>query len=146
MPIQQMDHVGVVVRDLAAAIRFFVALGLEQEGEVATVEGRWVDRIVGLDGVRSEIVMVRTPDGNSRLELTRFHTPPGPAPEPDLPSNTPGIRHLTFRVDEIDDALARVQPLGGELIGEVVQYENLFRLCYLRGPEGIIVELTQQIG
>lgn len=142
----QADHIGVVVDDLAAAVRFFVALGLEQEGEVAPVEGRWVDRIVGLDGVRSDIAMVRTPDGRCWLELTKFHAPPGASPDPNLPANTPGIRHLTFRVDQIEAALDRVRPHGAELVGEVVEYEDKFRLCYLRGPEGIIVELTQRIG
>ena len=142
----QADHIGVVVDDLAAAVNFFVALGLEQQGDMTPVEGRWVDRIVGLDGVRSDIVMVRTPDSRCWLELTKYHAPPGASPEPNLPANTPGIRHLTFRVDAIEDALARVRPHGAELIGDVVQYEDKFRLCYLRGPEGIIVELTQQIG
>lgn len=144
MAIQQLDHIGVVVDDLGAAIGFFVALGLERAGDVAPVEGQWVDRIVGLDGVRSDIAFVRTPDGHCTLELTQFHTPPSPA-GPDLPANAPGLRHLTFRVDDIEETLARVQPHGARLVGEVVEYEDTFRLCYLRGPAGVIIELTQQL-
>jgi catechol 2,3-dioxygenase-like lactoylglutathione lyase family enzyme len=143
--IQRMDNVGIVVDDLKAAIAFFVELGLELEGEM-TVEGQWVDRCVGLDGVRNDIAMMRTPDGHSRLELIRFHAPPATTAEPNAPVNTLGIRRIMFAVDDIDDALARLRAHSAELIGEVVQYEDKYRLCYLRGPEGIIVALAQEIG
>ena len=139
-----MEHVGVVVEDLAAAIAFFVDLGLELDGE-ASVEGVWVDRIVGLEGVRADIAVVRTPDGHSRLELSTFHTPTAVSTEPNAPANALGIRHLLFAVDDIEDALERVRGHGAELVGEVVQYEDSYRLCYVRGPEGIIVELAQQL-
>jgi catechol 2,3-dioxygenase-like lactoylglutathione lyase family enzyme len=144
MTIQRMDNVGIVVDDFKAAIAFFVELGLELEGE-ATVEGRWVDRIVGLDGVRSDIAMLRTPDGHGRLELSKFHTPPATTAEPNAPVNTLGIRRIMFAVDDIDDVLARLQAHGAELIGEVVQYEDKYMLCYVRGPEGIIVALAKQL-
>ncbi|TMK76731.1 MAG: VOC family protein, partial [Actinobacteria bacterium] len=130
--------------DLKAATAFFVELGLELEGE-ATVEGRWVDRIVGLDGVRSDIAMLRTPDGHGRLELTKFHTPPATTAEPNAPVNTLGIGRIMFAVDDIEDVLARLQAYGAELVGEVVQYEDSYRLCYVRGPEGIIVALAEQL-
>ncbi len=140
-----MDHVGIVVDDLASATAFFEALGLERQGE-ASVEGDWVDRIIGLKGVRSQIVMLRTPDGHARLELTKFHSPPSEDTYPRGSTNAPGIRHLTFAVDDIDAVLARLQACGGELVGELGQYEDIYRLCYLRGPEGIIVELAERIG
>jgi catechol 2,3-dioxygenase-like lactoylglutathione lyase family enzyme len=144
MTIQRMDNVAIVVDDLAAATAFFVELGLELEGE-ATVEGRWVDRIVGLDGVRSNIAMVRTPDGHGRLELTKFHTPPARNTDPNAPVNTLGIRRIMFAVDDIEDVLARLQAHGAELVGEVVQYEDKYRLCYVRGPEGIMIALAEQL-
>jgi catechol 2,3-dioxygenase-like lactoylglutathione lyase family enzyme len=145
MTIQRMDNVLLVVDDLEAAIAFFVELGLELEGE-ATVEGRWVDRVVGLDGVKSDIAMMRTPDGHGRLELDKFHTPTAVRAEPeDAPVNTLGIRRIMFAVDDIDDVLARVRRHGAELIGEVVQYEDQYRLCYVRGPEGIMVALAEQL-
>ena len=144
MTIQRMDNVGIVVDDLKAVIAFFVELGLELEGE-ATVEGRWVDRCVGLDGVRSDIAMMRTPDGHSRLELSKFHTPPATTAEPNAPVNTLGIRRIMFAVDDIEDVLARLQAHGAELVGDVVQYEDKYRLCYVRGPEGIIVALAEQL-
>lgn len=144
MTIKRMDHVGVVVDDLAAATAFFVELGLELDGE-APVEGRWVDRVVGLDGVRAVIAMMRTPDGHGRLELTKFHTPMAARAEPNAPANTPGIRHITFAVDDIDDVLARLHAHGAELIGQLEQYGDSYRLCYVRGPEGIIVELAEQL-
>ena len=145
MTIQRMDNVGIVVDDLEAAIAFFIELGLELEGET-TVEGHWVDRIVGLDGVRSDIAMMRTPDGHSRLELIKFHTPTAISAEPkNAPVNTLGIRRIMFAVDDIDDVLARLQAHGAELVGEVVQYEDNYRLCYIRGPEGIIVALAEQL-
>ena len=144
MTILRMDNVGIVVDDLKAATAFFVRLGLELEGE-ATVEGRSVDRIVGLDGVRSDIAMMRTPDGHSRLELTKFHTPPATTAEPNAPVNTLGIRRIMFAVDDIEVVLARLQAHGAELVGEVVQYEDSYRLCYVRGPEGILVALAEQL-
>ena len=142
--IQRMDNVGIVVDDLKAATAFFVELGLELEGE-ATVEGQWVDRVVGLDGVRTEIAMLRTPDGHGRLELMKFHAPPATTAEPNAPANTLGIRRVMFAVEDIEDALARLQAHGAELVGEVVQYEETYRLCYVRGPEGIIIALAEQL-
>jgi len=144
MTIQRIDNVGIVVDDLETATAFFVELGLELEGE-ATVEGRWVDRIVGLDGVRSDIAMLRTPDGHGRLELTKFHTPPATKAEPNAPVNTLGMGRIMFAVDDIEDVLARLQAHGAELVGEVVQYEDKYRLCYVRGPEGVIVALAEQL-
>jgi catechol 2,3-dioxygenase-like lactoylglutathione lyase family enzyme len=144
MTVQRMDHVGVVVDDLEAAVAFFVELGLELEGEAA-VEGRWVDRVVGLDDVRVDVAMVRTPDGHGRLELTKFHTPTAASVEPNAPANTLGIRRIMFAVDDIEDVLARLQAHGAELVGELEQYEDSYRLCYVRGPEGIIVALAEQL-
>jgi catechol 2,3-dioxygenase-like lactoylglutathione lyase family enzyme len=145
MTIHRMDHVGIVVDDLAAATGFFVALGLELRGE-GSVEGRWVDRIVGLDGVRAEIAMLQTRDGHGRLELTKFHTPSPQGGNRHAPANTPGIRHVAFAVDDIDAVVAGLRARGAELVGEVVRYEDSYRLCYVRGPEGIIVELAERIG
>ncbi len=146
MTVQRMDHVGVVVDDLAAAIAFFVELGLELEGEMP-VEGEWVDRVVGLDGVRVDIAMLRTPDGHGRLELTKFHNPAAARAEPgDAPANTLGLRNVMFAVDDIDDVVARLRAHGAELFGDVAQYEDKYRLCYLRGPAGIIVALAEQLG
>jgi catechol 2,3-dioxygenase-like lactoylglutathione lyase family enzyme len=145
MTIQRMDHVGVVVDDLAAATEFFVELGLELLGE-APVEGRWVDRIVGLDGVRAQIVMLQTPDGHGRLELTKFHTPTGQGGARHAPPNTLGIRHVAFAVEDIDAIVAGLRARGAELVGELERYEDSYRLCYVRGPEGMIVELAEQIG
>jgi catechol 2,3-dioxygenase-like lactoylglutathione lyase family enzyme len=144
MAILRMDHVGVVVDDLEAATAFFLELGLELEGEAA-VEGRWVDRVVRLDDVRVDIAMVRTPDGHGRLELTKFHTPPATTTEPNAPANTLGLRSIMFAVDDIEDAVARLRAHGAELIGEVAQYEDSYRLCYVRGPDGIIVALAEQL-
>ena len=140
-----MEHVGIVVDDLAAATEFFVELGLELQGE-GPVEGRWVDRVNGLEGVRSDIAMMRTPDGHGRLELSKYHTPSGPGGDPRAPANALGIRHVTFAVEGIDDILDRLRAHGAELVGELEQYENSYRLCYIRGPEGIILELAEQIG
>jgi catechol 2,3-dioxygenase-like lactoylglutathione lyase family enzyme len=145
MTVERMDHVGVIVDDLDAAIEFFVALGLEQRGR-GIVEGRPVDRIVGLEGVRSEFAFVQTPDGHGRLELIKFHSPPLQDGDPHAPANTPGLRHLAFAVDDIEAALDRLRPHGGQLVGEVVNYEDIYLLCYVRGPEGIIVELAEKIG
>ena len=144
MTILRMDNVGIVVDDLKAAIAFFVELGLELEGET-TVEGQWVDRIVGLDGVRNDIAMMRTPDGNGRLELMNFNAPAATTAEPNAPVNTLGIRRIMFAVEDIEDVLARLQAKGAELVGEVVQYEDMYLLCYVRGPEGIIVALAEQL-
>ena len=140
-----MDHVGIVVDDLAAATGFFVELGLELQSE-GSVEGDWVDRIVGLEGVRSELAMMQTPDGHARLELVKFHSPSGPDGDRHAPANAPGIRHLTFAVDDIDAVLARLRAHGAELVGKVEHYEDIYRLCYLRGPAGIIIELAERIG
>lgn len=141
----RMDNVGIVVEDLKAAIAFFIELGLELEGET-TVEGQWVDRVVGLDGVRRDIVMMRTPDGHSRLELSKFQRPKAISADPNTPVNTLGIRRIMFAVTDIDDVVSRLQKCGAELVGEVAQYEDMYRLCYLRGPEGIIVALAEQLG
>lgn len=146
MTIQRMDHVGVVVDDLAAAVAFFVELGMEVQGDGSgsAVEGPWVDQVVGIDGVRVEIAFVRTPDGHSRLELTKFHAPEAVAAGSTAP-NTLGLRRLMFAVDDIDDVVARMLAHGAELIGEVAQYEDVYRLCYLRGPEGIVVALAEEL-
>jgi catechol 2,3-dioxygenase-like lactoylglutathione lyase family enzyme len=145
MTIQRMDHVGIVVDDLAAATAFFVELGLELQGE-GSVEGGWVDRVVGLEGVRSELAMMETPDGHGRLELAKFHAPTSPDGDRHAPANTPGIRHVTFEVDDLDAVLAGLRAHGAELVGEVERYEDIYRTCYVRGPEGIIVELAERIG
>ena len=145
MTIQRMDHVGIVVDDLAAATAFFVELGLELQGE-GPAEGDSVDRVVGLEGVRAEIAMLVTADGHGRIELAKFHAPAGPDGDRHAPANTPGIRHVTFEVDDIDAAVAGLQARGAELVGEVERYEDSYRLCYVRGPEGIIVELAERIG
>lgn len=145
MAIERMEHVGIVVDDLAAATAFFVELGLKLQGE-GPVEGGWVDRIVGLKGVRADIAMMETPDGHGRLELTKYHAPKGGGGDRQAPANTPGIRHLAFAVDDIDAAVAGLRGRGAELVGEVERYEDSYRLCYVRGPEGIIVELAQKIG
>jgi catechol 2,3-dioxygenase-like lactoylglutathione lyase family enzyme len=139
-----MDNVAIVVDDLKAAIAFFVELGLELEAET-TVEGAWVDQIVGLDGVRSDIAMMRTPDGHGRIELTKFVTPPAVSAQPNAPVNTLGMGRIMFAVDDVDMVLARLQARGAELVGEVVQYEDAYRLCYVRGPEGIVVALAEPL-
>lgn len=145
MTIQRMDHVGIVVEDLAAATAFFLELGLKLQGE-GPVEGDWVDRVVGLEGVRVDMAMLETPDGHGRLELAKFHAPESPVGERHAPANMPGIRHLTFAVDDLDVALEGLQAHGAELVGEVERYKDIYRLCYIRGPEGIIVELAERIG
>jgi catechol 2,3-dioxygenase-like lactoylglutathione lyase family enzyme len=144
MTVRRMDNVGIVVDDLAAVTAFFVELGLKVDGEM-TVEGRWVDRVVGLVGVRNEIAMMRTPDGHGRLELIKFHSPPAVSAEPNAPPNTLGIRRIMFAVEDIEDVLARLQAHGAKLVGDVVQYEDKYLLCYVRGPEGIIVALAEQL-
>jgi catechol 2,3-dioxygenase-like lactoylglutathione lyase family enzyme len=143
--IRRMDNVLIVVDDLEAVTAFFAELGMELEGET-TVESEWVDRVVGLDGVRADIVMLRTPDGHGRVELSKFHTPAAIRGEPrDAPANTLGIRRIMFAVEDLDDVLARLRPHGAELVGEVAQYEDRYRLCYVRGPEGIILGLAEQL-
>jgi catechol 2,3-dioxygenase-like lactoylglutathione lyase family enzyme len=140
-----MDHVGVVVGDLAAAIAFFTELGLELEGE-APVEGRWVDQVSGLDDVRVDIAMMRTPDGHGRLELTNFRTPAAVSAAPgNASANTLGLRNIMFAVDDIEDVVARLHAHGAELVGELGQYEDSYRLCYVRGPDGIIIALAEQL-
>jgi catechol 2,3-dioxygenase-like lactoylglutathione lyase family enzyme len=145
MTLQRMDNVGIVMEDLDAAIAFFTELGMEGEGS-AQIEGLWADRAVGLDGVRSVIAMMRTPDGHSKLELIEYHNPAviGARP-PNPPANTLGLHRVMFAVDDIDDTVTRLRPHGAELLGEVAQYEDSYRLCYLRGPAGIILALAEQI-
>ena len=142
MTLQRMDHVGVIVDDLPGAIEFFTELGLELQGRFS-VGGAEVDRIVGLEGVENDAAMMQTPDGHGRLELIQFNAPPSVGDGGDAPANTRGLRHLCFAVDDIEATLAR---LRAELVGELVDYGNSFRLCYVRGPEGIIVELAEKIG
>ena len=145
MTIQRMDNVGIVVEDLDAAIAFFTELGMELEGK-AQIEGLWADRTVGLDGVRCDIAMMRTQDGHGRLELTKFHTPTAVSAEPEnAPGNTLGMHRVMFAVDDIEDVVARLRTHGAELVGELAQYEDSYRLCYVRGPEGIIVALAEQL-
>jgi len=145
MTIKRLDHVSVVVDDLAAAIDFFTTLGMEPEEE-ALVEGPWVDRVNRLEGVQVDIVMMRTPDGHGRLELTKFRHPQLVEIEPAIaPPNTLGLRSVMFTVDSVDDTVARLRATGAELIGEVAQYEDLYRLCYMRGPAGIIVALAEEL-
>jgi catechol 2,3-dioxygenase-like lactoylglutathione lyase family enzyme len=145
MTIQRMDNVGIVVDDLDAAIAFFTELGMEREGE-AQIEGLWADRTVGLDGIRSDIALMRTPDGHSKLELTKYHSPAAIGARPqNPPPNTLGLHRVMFAVDDIDATVARLRPHGAELLGELVQYQDSYRLCYLRGPAGIIVALAEQL-
>jgi catechol 2,3-dioxygenase-like lactoylglutathione lyase family enzyme len=140
-----MDNVAIVVDDLDAAVAFFTELGMELESK-GQVEGLWADRTVGLDGVRSDIAMMRTPDGHGKLELTKYHAPAAFDVKPkNPPPNTLGLHRVMFTVDDIDDTVARLRAHGAELLGEVAKYESAFRLCYLRGPEGIIVALAEQL-
>jgi catechol 2,3-dioxygenase-like lactoylglutathione lyase family enzyme len=140
-----MDNVGIVVESLDAAISFFTELGLELEGR-ATIEGEWAGRVTGLGDQHVEIAMMRTPDGHSRLELSRFLTPPPVADHRNAPVNALGYLRIMFAVDDIDETLARLRKCGAQLVGEVVQYEDVYRLCYIRGPEGILIGLAEQIG
>jgi catechol 2,3-dioxygenase-like lactoylglutathione lyase family enzyme len=144
MTVQRLEHIGIVVDDIEAATAFFVALGLEVEGGT-TVEGNLVDRINGLTGVRSDIVILRTPEGDAKLELAKYRTPVYEDDDAPAPANAPGIRHVLFRVDDIRESLANLQAHGGELVGELVNYEDIYWLCYVRGPAGIIVELAEKI-
>ena len=142
----RMDNVLIVVEDIEAATAFFVELGMELEGET-TLEGDLVESVVGLDDVRADIAMMRPPDGHGGVELTRFHTPPAVRAEPEsAPANALGIRRIMFTVDDIDDVVARLSSHGAELVGEIAQYEDIYRLCFLRGPEGIIIGLAAQLG
>jgi catechol 2,3-dioxygenase-like lactoylglutathione lyase family enzyme len=145
MTVERMDHVGVVVDDLEVAKAFFVELGLEVQGEWRA-EGDSVDRIVGLEGIQADCAMLQTPDGHGRLELVKFRAPTAPDGDSRAPANAPGLRHLTFEVDDLDATLARLRAHGAELVGEVESYGGVYRLCYVRGPEGIIVELAERIG
>jgi catechol 2,3-dioxygenase-like lactoylglutathione lyase family enzyme len=145
MTIQRMDNVLIVVEDLEAAKAFFAELGMELEGET-TVEGPFVDQTVGLNDVRADITMMRPPNGHGGVELTRFHNPPAVRAEPEsAPANALGIRRIMFEVDDIDDVVARLRGHGAELVGEMAQYEDVYRLCFLRGPEGIIIGLAEQL-
>ncbi len=146
MTLKRMDNVLIVVDELEAAKAFFVELGMELEGETS-VEGPSVDSLIGLKDVRATLALMRTPDGHGRIELDKFHAPAAIRGEAqNAPVNTLGIRRIMFAVDDIDDVLARLRSHGAELVGEVTQYENMYRLCYIRGPEGIIVGLAEQLG
>lgn len=141
-----MDNVLIVVEDLEAAKAFFTELGMELEGET-TVQGPWVGQVIGLDDVRADITMMRTPDGHNRVELTRFHRPAAVKSVPEnAPANTLGIRRLMFAVEDLDDVVARLRNHGAELVGEIAQYENIYRLCFMRGPEGVIIGLAERLG
>jgi catechol 2,3-dioxygenase-like lactoylglutathione lyase family enzyme len=144
MALQRMEHVGIVVDDLAAATEFFVDLGLELQG-TASLDDRSVDRIVGLEGVRTEVAMMQTPDGDGRLELVKFLSPSHQGDNRDAPANTPGLRHLAFVVQDIHAVVARLRDGGAELVGELENYKDSYWLCYVRGPEGIIIELAERI-
>jgi len=145
MAIKRVDHVSVVVEDLPAAVAFFTALGMTVEGQ-APIQGPWVDRVNGIEGVQVDIVMMRTPDGHGKLELTKFRNPKLIEIQPAIaPPNTAGLRSVMFAVDNVDETVARLCDHGGELIGEVAQFENKYRLCYIRGPAGIIVSLAEEL-
>ena len=146
MTLLRMDNILVVVEDLDAAIAFFLELGMELEGR-AELSGDWVDQVIGIDGAHDEIAMLRTPDGHGKLELTQFHKPAAVGPKPmDLPVNALGYRRIMFAVDDLEAVLARVLAAGAELVRDVVQYEDLYRLCFIRGPEGIIIGLAEPLG
>ena len=145
MAVQRMDNVGIVVESLDTAIAFFTALGLELEGRT-TVQGDWADRITGLPGMRVEMAMMRTPDGHSRIEITRFLAPPPAADHRNAPVNALGYLRIMFAVDDIDETLARLRKHGAHLVGDLVQYQDAYRLCYIRGPEGILIALAQELG
>ena len=145
MALKRMDNVLIVVEDLDAVIAFFVELGMELEGK-GPIEGRWVERVIGIDDVRQDVAMLRTPDGHGRVELTRFHTPPAVRAEPaNAPANALGIRRIMFTVDDVDDVVARLRSRGAELVGEIAQYEDVYRLCFFRGPERIIIGLAERL-
>src|SRR5918911_2728179 len=144
MTVQRMDNVGIVVDDLPATIEFFRELGLELEGQ-ATIEGDWAERVTGLHPMRVETAMMRTPDGHNRLEISRFLTPPVVADHRNAPVNALGYLRVMFAVEDIDETLARLRKRGAQLVGEVVQYENAYRLCYIRGPEGLLIGLAEEL-
>jgi catechol 2,3-dioxygenase-like lactoylglutathione lyase family enzyme len=145
MTLQRMDNVLIVVEDLEAAKAFFAELGMELEGE-AMNEGPWVDQVVGLEGVRAEIAMMRTPDGNGRVELSKYHAPQAVTPEPHpAPANALGLRRIMFAVEDLDDVVDRLRGHGAEVLGEIAQYEDVYRLCFVRGPEGIILGLAEEL-
>jgi catechol 2,3-dioxygenase-like lactoylglutathione lyase family enzyme len=144
MALKRMDNVGIVVEDLGGTIAFCRQLGLELEGR-ATIEGEWAGRVTGLGNQRVEIAMMRTPDGHGRLELSRFLTPPVVADHRQAPVNALGYLRVMFAVDDIDETLARLRPRGAQLVGEVVQYKDAYRLCYIRGPEGLLLGLAQEL-
>ncbi|WP_419694317.1 VOC family protein [Mesorhizobium muleiense] len=144
MALKRMDNVGIVVEDLGGTIDFFSELGLELEGR-STIEGEWAGRVTGLGDQRVEIAMLRTPDGHSRLELSRFLTPPVVADHRNAPVNAFGYLRVMFAVDDIDETLERLRDRGAQLVGEVVQYKDAYRLCYIRGPEGLLIGLAQEL-
>jgi catechol 2,3-dioxygenase-like lactoylglutathione lyase family enzyme len=144
MTVKRMDNIGIVVESLDTAISFFAELGLTLEGR-ATIEGEWAGRVTGVRDQRVEIAMMRTPDGHSRLELSRFLTPPVVADHRNAPVNALGYLRVMFAVEDIDDTLARLRKRGAQLVGEVVQYEDAYRLCYIRGPEGLLIGLAQEL-
>ncbi|MCW1916555.1 VOC family protein [Luteolibacter sp. GHJ8] len=145
MALKRMDNVLIVVEDLDAAIDFFTELGMELEGQM-TVEGAWVDRIIALEGSRSDIAVMRTPDGHSRIELDRFQSPKAIRREvEDAPVNTLGIRRIMFAVDDLEEVAARLLAKGASMVGEIVRYENAYKLCYIRGPEGIMIALAEEL-
>lgn len=144
MKVHRIDHVGIIVNDLPAAKAFFLDLGLEMMGE-GEVEGEWVERIIGLQDVKAEIVMLRTPDGEANIELSKFHSPTDENGIQHPLANTLGIRHITFAVEDIEAIVAKLKKNGAELVGEIQTYENTYKLCYIRGPEGIILELAEQL-
>jgi catechol 2,3-dioxygenase-like lactoylglutathione lyase family enzyme len=144
--VRRLEHVGVVVDDLDAATEFFLDIGLEREGTTTSVEGEWVDNVVGLSDVRADVVIVRTPDGSGKLELTKFHAPADDQGPQALAANRLGIRHILFVVDGLTEIVDRLRAKGVQLVGKIQDYEGMFLLCYLRGPEGIIVELAEEIG
>ncbi|WP_447756405.1 VOC family protein [Sphingopyxis fribergensis] len=145
MAVKRMDNMGIVVEDLDATVDFFVELGLELEGR-ATIEGEWAGRVTGLGDQHVEVAMMRTPDGNSRLELSRFVRPPVVADHRNAPVNALGYLRAMFAVDDIDGTLERLRAHGAELVGEVVDYQDVYRLCYIRGPEGLLIGLAQELG
>ncbi len=146
MTLQRMDNVLIVVEDLEAVKAFFIELGMELEGETP-VEGEWVDRTVGLDNVRCEIALLRTPDGHGKIELDKFHAPEAVRLEPeDAPVNALGIRRIMFAVDDLEEVLARLEARGAVLVGEVTRYRDIHKLCYVRGPEGIVIALAEKLG
>ena len=145
MTLRRMDNVLINVENLEAAEAFFAELGMEKEGQT-TVEGAWAGKVIGLENVRADITMMRTPDGHGRVELSRFHTPPAVRAEPeDAPANALGLRRIMFAVEDIDDVVARLRSHGAELLDEIAQYENQYRLCFVRGPEGILVGLAEEL-